>query len=28
LRPGTPVNFELVETETGPTARNIQRVEG
>jgi peroxiredoxin/cold shock CspA family protein len=28
LRPGTPVNFELVENETGPTARNIQRVEG
>jgi peroxiredoxin/cold shock CspA family protein len=28
LRPGTPVSFELVENETGPTARNIQRVEG
>jgi cold shock CspA family protein len=25
LRPGTPVSFELVENETGPTARNIQR---
>ncbi len=25
LRPGTPVIFELVENETGPTARNIQR---
>jgi cold shock CspA family protein len=28
LRPGTPVGFELVENETGPTARNVQRVEG
>ena len=28
LRPGTPVSFELVENESGPTARNIQRVEG
>jgi cold shock CspA family protein/peroxiredoxin len=28
LRPGTPVSFELVENETGPTARNVQRVEG
>jgi cold shock CspA family protein/peroxiredoxin len=27
LRPGTPVSFELVENETGPTARNIQQVE-
>jgi cold shock CspA family protein/peroxiredoxin len=27
LRPGTPVRFELVENESGPTARNIQRVE-
>ena len=25
LRPGTPVTFELVENETGPTARNVQR---
>lgn len=25
LRPGTPVSFELVESETGPTARNIRR---
>jgi peroxiredoxin/cold shock CspA family protein len=25
LRPGTPVRFELVENETGPTARNVQR---
>lgn len=25
LRPGTPVSFELVENETGPTARNIRR---
>lgn len=25
LRPGTPVSFELVENDTGPTARNIQR---
>ncbi len=24
LRPGTPVSFELVENETGPTARNVQ----
>jgi peroxiredoxin/cold shock CspA family protein len=24
LKPGTPVRFELVESETGPTARNIQ----
>jgi peroxiredoxin/cold shock CspA family protein len=28
LRPGTPVSFELVQNETGPTARNVQRVEG
>jgi peroxiredoxin/cold shock CspA family protein len=28
LRPGTPVSFELVENETGPTARNVQRAEG
>jgi len=25
LTPGTPVEFELVENETGPTARNIQK---
>ena len=25
LRPGTPVSFELVENETGPTARNIRQ---
>ncbi len=25
LRPGTPVGFELVENETGPTARNVRR---
>ncbi len=25
LSPGTPVSFELVENETGPTARNIQK---
>lgn len=25
LRPGTPVSFELVENDTGPTARNIRR---
>ena len=25
LNPGTPVRFELVENETGPTARNIQK---
>ncbi len=25
LRPGTPVSFELVENETGPTARNVQK---
>jgi cold shock CspA family protein/peroxiredoxin len=25
LRPGTPVRFELVENQTGPTARNVQR---
>ena len=25
LNPGTPVKFELVENETGPTARNIQK---
>jgi peroxiredoxin/cold shock CspA family protein len=25
LKPGTPVRFELVENETGPTARNIQK---
>ncbi len=24
LRPGTPVSFELVENETGPTARNVR----
>ena len=28
LRPGTPVSFELVENRKGPTARNVQRVEG
>jgi peroxiredoxin/cold shock CspA family protein len=28
LSPGTPVSFELVENETGPTARNVQSVEG
>ena len=27
LRPGTPVSFELVENESGPTARNVQRRE-
>jgi peroxiredoxin/cold shock CspA family protein len=27
LRPDTPVSFELVENETGPTARNVQREE-
>jgi peroxiredoxin/cold shock CspA family protein len=27
IRPGTPVQFEVVETRTGPTARNIQRIE-
>jgi len=25
LRPGTPVSFELVQNQTGPTARNIRR---
>ena len=25
LKPGTPVEFEVVENETGPTARNIQK---
>ena len=25
LRPGTPVSFELVANQTGPTARNIRR---
>ncbi len=25
LNPGTPIRFELVENETGPTARNIQK---
>ncbi len=25
IKPGTPVRFELVENETGPTARNIQK---
>jgi cold shock CspA family protein len=25
LRPGTPVSFELVKNETGPTARNIRQ---
>ena len=25
LRPGTPISFELVENDTGPTARNIRR---
>jgi cold shock CspA family protein len=25
LRPGTPVSFELVQNETGPTARNIRQ---
>jgi peroxiredoxin/cold shock CspA family protein len=28
LLPGTPVSFELVENEAGPTARNVQRAEG
>jgi peroxiredoxin/cold shock CspA family protein len=28
LSPGTLVSFELVENETGPTARNVQSVEG
>lgn len=28
LKPGTPVTFELVENETGPTARNVQRGAG
>ena len=27
IRPGTPVQFEVVETRTGPTARNIQQIE-
>jgi len=26
IRPGTPVKFELVEGSSGPTARNIQRI--
>jgi peroxiredoxin/cold shock CspA family protein len=26
LRPGTPVSFEVVESESGPTARNVQSV--
>jgi cold shock CspA family protein len=26
IRPGTPLQFEVVETRTGPTARNIQRI--
>jgi cold shock CspA family protein len=26
IRPGTPVQFEVVEARTGPTARNIQRI--
>jgi cold shock CspA family protein len=26
IRPGTPVQFEVVETGTGPTARNIQPI--
>ena len=26
IRPGTPVQFEVVETNTGPTARNIQQI--
>jgi cold shock CspA family protein len=25
IRPGTPVRFELIENEAGPTARNIQK---
>jgi cold shock CspA family protein/peroxiredoxin len=28
MTPGTPVRFEVVENETGPSARNVQRVEG
>ena len=28
LKPGTPVTFELVEGETGPTARNVQEEKG
>jgi cold shock CspA family protein len=28
LRPGTPVRFEVVESEAGPTARNVQKEEG
>ena len=27
IRPGIPVQFEVVETRTGPTARNIQQIE-
>ncbi len=27
IKPGTPVEFELVENETGPTARNVQTAE-
>jgi len=26
IRPGIPVHFEVVETRTGPTARNIQQI--
>src|SRR5947207_2466271 len=26
IRPGIPVQFEVVETRTGPTARNIQQI--
>jgi cold shock CspA family protein len=26
IRPGVPVQFEVVETSTGPTARNIQQI--
>jgi cold shock CspA family protein len=26
IRPGIPVQFEVVETRTGPTARNIQHM--
>jgi len=25
IRPGTPVKFEIVESKTGPAARNVQK---
>ena len=28
IRPGTPVQFEVVEHRRGPTARNVQKEEG